>query len=578
MKRFFIILLVLLAFPLLHSPKTHAQGPPGGTFTCTFTTSGCNIINNCVTGYTTNANLCPANCISTGPIACVSGNTPIPYSPNPWYDQTPSQFHDRVFGTPLNPVPENEIFGERYTYAQINWIINSLANILSFRISTIQDLIDRLQPLLNTSTPPSFSEYAQLGIPGILIGGISEIYTHPAASGSENIQRTMAKLNLAQPVSAQGVGFTTTSALNFLWSASRNTAYLIMVILLVASGFLIMFRVKVNPQTVVSIQLMIPKLIVTLVLVTFSFAISGLIIDLIYLIIGFLLAAFSQTGVFSGTSLENAVGLFTGPNFRLILAYFIVPTILTLLASAAIIALGFASASVTSVLGITAAIGGTIAALITIILLVAICWILFKLYWMLLKSYVQLLLQIIIGPWQIMLGILPGQAGFSTWFRNMISLASVFVVTPMMLLFTMVFWSPFTNVFAEFVTTNDITALEGIFAPLGIINSGGGEFPILPVVGGGGAIFSFIIGYACLALTPKIADMVRDALKVPAFKYGNAIGQPLGLVRGPAQAGASAYTDYLYPIARRPGDPANIVSGAIDTLRYAGVVKGKPGA
>ena len=50
---------------------------------------------------------------------------------------------------------------------------------------------------------------------------------------------------------------------------------------------MIMFRVKINPQTVVSLQTMIPKLVTTLILITFSFAIAGLVIDMIYV---FLLA------------------------------------------------------------------------------------------------------------------------------------------------------------------------------------------------------------------------------------------------------------------------------------------------
>ena len=47
-----------------------------------------------------------------------------------------------------------------------------------------------------------------------------------------------------------------------------------------------MFRAKINPQTVVTIQSAIPKAVVALILVTFSYAIAGLMIDLMYLLIG----------------------------------------------------------------------------------------------------------------------------------------------------------------------------------------------------------------------------------------------------------------------------------------------------
>src|SRR3989304_7514243 len=44
------------------------------------------------------------------------------FADGPWYNQTPEQFRKKVFDN----APDNEIFGERYTFAPINWIINSL--------------------------------------------------------------------------------------------------------------------------------------------------------------------------------------------------------------------------------------------------------------------------------------------------------------------------------------------------------------------------------------------------------------------------------------------------------------------
>lgn len=504
-------------------------------------------------------------------------------TPGPWYNQGPTQFHDRVFGTPTTPVPENEIFGERYTYAQINWILNSLANIFSFGIHNIDDVVNIIRQILASKTNPTFNQFAQLGAPGIILGSISEIYSNPPASGIDSVQSTLAKLDIAQPVMAQGGSYNSSSALYFLWSASRNTAYLIMVVLLIASGFLIMFRVKVNPQTVVSLQLMIPKLIVTLLLVTFSFAIAGLVIDCVYLIIAFLMVAFSQSGVFPAANLQNAIALFTGPNMRNFQMYFIIPLVVTVLASALLVAAGVIATGtiIGSIIGITAIVGGSLAAIFSFILMLAIVWILFKLWWMLLKTYITLMLLVVVGPWQIMLGLLPGQAGFGAWFRNIVANASVFVVAPLMLFFAMVFWSPFTNWFVGIIQSMGPTAapLVGVFAPLGQINGGGiGGFPVLPIIGGGGLIFNFAIGYAVLALTPKIADIVRDTLKVPPFKYGSAIGQPLGYIKNPLQSGASAYTDTMTRKALKASDnfPTQTTQ-IIDALRYMGVVKGRPG-
>ena len=61
----------------------------------------------------------------------------------PWYDQTPFQFAKRIGAGS----PENEIFGERYTYAQVNWIINSLAVMLNpaLGMQSSGDLIKLIQ-------------------------------------------------------------------------------------------------------------------------------------------------------------------------------------------------------------------------------------------------------------------------------------------------------------------------------------------------------------------------------------------------------------------------------------------------
>ena len=466
-------------------------------------------------------------------------------TPGPWYMQNVNQFHDRVFGTPQDPVPENEIFGERYTFAQINWIFNSLANIFSLGLSDDNDLINLIRGLVSENRSPGLNEYAKAGIPGLFIGGILETYTNPPASGVDNIQNSLANLKLVPTVSAQGMGFQSIGAFGFLWRASRNTAYFLMVILLVAAGFLIMFRVKINPQTVVSLQLMIPKIILTLILVTFSYAIAGLVIDLIYLVLSVAFLAFQTAGVFP--NLQGALRLFGGQNMVLIVLYFIIPTILSLLApNIAADILGMPQGS----FGIHAldALPGTLSAIIFIILAIAICWIMFKVWWMLLKTYLTMCFLVIVGPWQIMLGILPGQAGFSSWFRNLIANASVFVVIPLLIFFTMVLWSPFYESFAQIADALPI--LAPILLPLGgRLQAGSGSYPILPLVGGGGTIFNFALGYVGLALAPKMAEMIRDSLKIPAFKYGNAIGQPLGwsgsmITRGPLGLGIAQQQAY----------------------------------
>lgn len=64
-----------------------------------------------------------------------------------------------------------------------------------------------------------------------------------------------------------------------LWQLTRNIAYFGFILIFIAIGFMIMFRQKLNPQTVISAQNALPGVVVALILVTFSYFIAALIID-----------------------------------------------------------------------------------------------------------------------------------------------------------------------------------------------------------------------------------------------------------------------------------------------------------
>lgn len=65
-----------------------------------------------------------------------------------------------------------------------------------------------------------------------------------------------------------------------LWSFTRNLAYAFYVVIMIIIGFMIMFRNKIGGQVMVTLGNSIPKIVISLVLVTFSFAIIGIIIDI----------------------------------------------------------------------------------------------------------------------------------------------------------------------------------------------------------------------------------------------------------------------------------------------------------
>jgi len=498
--------------------------------------------------------------------ALVSAQTPVPTGT--WYNPSVQQFRDKVVNS-----PENDIFGERYTFAQVTWIIHSLFLMVSTSAgeTEIRSILDQL----TYGRPVSPSDLAKFGLPGLLASGITQIYSTPPASGIDAVQNTLARFDLATEAHAQGYGYNTLRGIQTLWTASRNMVYLITTILVIAAGFMVLFRVKINPQTAVTLQLMIPRIIFTLLLVTFSYAIAGFVIDLIYLSISIIIAALFQFGVFTpsaiqeiwnifgGGGLTGVIRFFSDSTYHQIWLYYIVPWV-------AITAAGsiFAVVTAASLIGVVI---GVVAAIIGLIFTVWLIWLLWKIWWMLLKTYIQLIITIILGPWQIMMGLLPGQGGFGAWLRNMIANASVFVVVPLMFFFNMLLWRPsaFNNLALNIPTAGAggrvLQLITELFDPFGAVNIGvsGSTLPDLPFINGGGSFFTLILGYAILALTPKVADMVRDALKIPPFKYGTAFGEalgPLGFAGGAARAGGvGGGLDYL-------GKRITVTGGTYDRL------------
>lgn len=142
---------------------------------------------------------------------------------------------------------------------------------------------------------PGSDEYFAKSTLGGVTSYLSMTYTNPPASGIYWAQEGMQKIGLApKTYAAEGIGLAGIKPFAKIWTMFRNMSYLLLTLLVVTIGLMIMFRVKINPQTVVTLESALPRIVVTIVLITFSFAISGFAIDLMYAVI---LAAVS---IFSG--------------------------------------------------------------------------------------------------------------------------------------------------------------------------------------------------------------------------------------------------------------------------------------
>ncbi len=120
------------------------------------------------------------------------------------------------------------------------------------------------------------------GALGALSAGVIALGTTPPAHPVEYLadvgKNFGIKSTYAQDVS--GSGALVISPILDLWKLTRNISYFGFILIFMSIGFMIMFRQKINPQTVISAQNALPGIVIAMILVTFSYFIAALIIDL----------------------------------------------------------------------------------------------------------------------------------------------------------------------------------------------------------------------------------------------------------------------------------------------------------
>jgi hypothetical protein len=130
------------------------------------------------------------------------------------------------------------------------------------------------------------------GLIGITAMAIGATYTPPLHTG-DYIKYISSNFGIAKLTQAQGFGFQALNPLVEIWSLFRNIAYAVLIVVFLVIGLAIMLRVRIDPRTVMTIQNQIPKVIIALLAITFSFAIAGFLIDLMYVVIFLIYSTFS---------------------------------------------------------------------------------------------------------------------------------------------------------------------------------------------------------------------------------------------------------------------------------------------
>jgi len=424
---------------------------------------------------------------------------------------------------------------------------------------------------------------------------IASLYL-PQASGVEYIAQIKDNF-LGKSTYAQGVAFNDSNNLKALlpvWKVLRNLIYALSSIIFIIIGIMIMLRVKISPQAVITIQNSIPKLITSLILVTFSYAIAGLIIDISVWLQTFVIALlFTAKGVDLNKSLFSTgynslipIDLIPGAidefyNFKAlttsmtwtnfsVLVNSTVPG-LSMIALGGVVGqviLGSIIGGLTSMIGGTAFgtigdvigsgvgwivgdIGGMIFGVILFILIAI--W-LIKLFFGLLTTYVTIIIQIVTAPLVIGMGAFPNsKIGFSSWLIDLISKVAVFPVV----LIAMVFVNFLIDMFS-------ISGINTMWVP-NLLDTG---------PAGGGDVIRAAIGLAGLAMMSNLPKLVPEAIfSLKPSPFGKAIGEGLTgnfLVKQGQKTANTVQSYGTESILRSFG-----TKGDIDYKRKKG---GKPGA
>ncbi len=331
------------------------------------------------------------------------------------------------------------------------------------------------------STMKELEKKIGYGVLGDINSGIVAMYT-PPASARTYVADVMKSAKIIPEAQAQGLGFSALDPILETWKAFRNLAYLFFVVAFLVIGFMIMFRTKVD-QAAITAQQAIPNIIIAMLAVTFSYAIAGFMIDLMYVMM-YMLAGFFTEGpqivthnifglvglMFKGTTgtTQNAIEQFMEDALNIGLV-------------------GEAIAWMSSLLG-------------TVIIGIAILFASFKVFFELVKAYVAVLIQIIFSPIILMMGAFPGKNVFGKWIKD---LTGNLILWPVVLLCILV----------QRMLTAPIRSLQGTGQTLDAA-FGGGFMPPFLVGQGQGSIVPVILGIGVLLVIPEIMQQVKKAMGV----------------------------------------------------------------
>ncbi|MDD4937917.1 MAG: hypothetical protein PHX34_02755 [Candidatus Shapirobacteria bacterium] len=400
---------------------------------------------------------------------------------------------------------------------QESWMKESAGSNAMVGINVLAGTVpdDVLEGKKNTSWTPG-------GLIGFTNKSIAMLYKVPI-SGVEYIAYIKNNL-LGKPAYAES-GFEGLKPIMELWKGFRNTTYVLFSLVFVIMGIMIMLRIKISPQAVINIQNSIPKIITSLILVTFSYAIVGLLVDFSYVITGLGISIIKNStpnipdfytgNIDTSSTLELATNPYMfGKLFE----------ISNIGGSPWILTTGLVNDIILNASGAGNIVGWIIGALAYIIVFLVLLIFIFvnmvKFAFGIAKCYVVIILKTIIAPLEIALGAIPGiKMGFGKWF---IDIFANFMVFPISLII--------------------LTLIKKIMDTLW--NSTYMWAPsMISSISDNGHFIATLFGLGGLLLLAKLPKLIPEFIfQIKPSPFGQAIGEAVGTIPGLRSAKAAGQT------------------------------------
>jgi hypothetical protein len=166
---------------------------------------------------------------------------------------------------------------------------------------------------LCTSSPTEAHLYKEQSLSHKASSLIAEPLRNPPSSFYYWAQGTLQNAGFIPKTYAQGIGFAALTSFQPIWKVFRNLAYLVIVVVIMVVGFMVMFKVGGGGKNAVTLESALPKLVIALLAISMSYALAGLLIDVMYISVALIINMLGPvSGMDSTTQTKMMGGVMTG--------------------------------------------------------------------------------------------------------------------------------------------------------------------------------------------------------------------------------------------------------------------------